>query len=193
MTKKETLRRTLLKRLHRQPARARLEKSARIRRRLSRLPAYRRAKSVLCYVSIDGEVETGILVEQILCDRKKLAVPVVLPGGRMKIAPVRRSRRELMQVDLFGIPVPASGSGRVSLRELDLIIVPGVAFDVQGWRLGRGLGYFDRFLSRLPRTVPRIGLAFELQIVKEVPVHAHDEQMQAVVTEKTNYENSPRR
>ena len=190
MTKKETVRREMLRKLRRQSARTRRGKSRQIQCRLQRLPLYRRARSVLCYVSVGEEVETVPLLLQIVRDGKKLAVPRVLPSGRLAVIAVNHPQRELIQTDLFGIPAPLfSQKKQVALKTLDLVIVPGVAFDAQGGRLGRGFGYFDRFLSRVSPKVPRVGLAFEAQILEKVPVHSHDEPMQAVITEKQTYEN----
>ena len=190
MKDKQTLRRTLLERLRRQTERSRIQKSGRIARRLSRLAAYRRAKAVFCYVSIDSEVNTRDILRRILRDGKTLTVPIAFGGGRMKVVRIHRTDRDLQRIGLFGIPVPSRSSHRrVSLKILDLMIVPGLAFDIRGGRLGRGGGYFDRLLSRISARVPRVGLAFEFQRVREVPRHAHDEPVHWVVTEKKTYEN----
>ncbi len=194
MKDKQTLRRTLLERLRRQPEHSRIQKSGRIERRLVRLAAYRRAKAVFCYVSVGSEVNTRSILGRILRDGKTLTVPMALGGGRMKALRIHQANRDLRRTGLFGIPVPSRSSHRrISLKTLDLVIVPGVAFDAAGHRLGRGGGYFDRFLSRIPARVPRVGLAFEFQKVRKVPKHPHDEPVHWLITEKKTYENSDRR
>ena len=184
MTKKE-LRRRLLDRLRRQPEEKRQAKSVAIGRRLRRLPLYRKAGAILCYVAIDGEVETRPIIRQALADGKRLAVPVTLPRSKRLIAAeIQNPETDLSQRGPFGIPQPAQSiRRRVPARELDLILVPGVAFDRRGRRLGRGGGYFDRFLSTIPPEIPSVGLAFRFQRVKNIPWESHDRPVSRVITE----------
>ena len=192
MREKATLRRTTLRRLRQQSESSRQKKSLAIGRRLFRTRFYRQAQRLLCYAALSGEVQTRALLEKALLDGKKVFVPVVTDKARrhMVAAQIKDLEKELFHPGHYGVPHPLRLSTReISLKTLDLVIVPGVAFDARGNRLGRGLGYFDRFLSRFPRSVPRVGLAFECQMVPEVPARRHDERMQAVVTEKQLYEN----
>ena len=69
----------------------------------------------------------------------------------------------------------------VPLRQLDLVVVPGLAFDHRGHRLGHGFAYFDRLLSRLPKRIPSIGLCFDFQLLESLPTHTHDRPVQAVI------------
>jgi 5-formyltetrahydrofolate cyclo-ligase len=78
---------------------------------------------------------------------------------------------------------PPASAPIVPPREVDLVCVPGVAFDTRGGRLGRGRGHYDATLALLPRSAFRVGLAFESQIVPAVPAEPHDERLDAVVTE----------
>ena len=73
----------------------------------------------------------------------------------------------------YGVRQPSARTG-VSLSKLDVVVVPGVAFDRRGNRLGRGKGYYDRFLKKLPKKTHRIGLAFDFQILPAMPVSRHD-------------------
>lgn len=193
MTKKETLRRTVLRRLRRQSDSSRRKKSLAIGRRLFRISFYREAERLLCYVAIDGEVQTRPILEKALRDGKKVFIPVVTDKNRrhMVAARIKDPQKDLSHRGHYGIPHPLKLSAQeISLEKMDLVIVPGVAFDGQGVRLGRGLGYFDRFLSRIPASIPRIGLAYECQMAGKVPARPHDERMQMVVTEKRSYENT---
>jgi 5-formyltetrahydrofolate cyclo-ligase len=79
----------------------------------------------------------------------------------------------------FGIREPAAGP---ALAPLDLIVVPGLAFTTEGSRLGRGAGFYDRFLSAIPATTVKIGVCFEFQRVSELPQESHDVKMDAVVS-----------
>lgn len=190
--KKQALREKVLRRLRHQSESSRQQKSLAIGRRLFRTHSYRQAQRLLCYAAIDGEVLTRPILERALFDGKNVFVPVVTnkTQRRMGVAQIKDLEKDLAPQGYYGIPHPLRLSTRkISLKKLDLVIVPGVAFDARGHRLGRGLGYFDRFLGRLPVRVLRVGLAFECQMVEKVPACLHDEPMQAVVTEKRLYEN----
>jgi len=111
----------------------------------------------------------------------KLEPVIVVPQAtspRRDLAPGFRGIRE---------PVDRSAPG-IDPRELDLAIVPGTAFDPAGNRLGRGAGYYDRFLPRLRAGVPRVGLAFECQIIEETAPAHHDVPMSFIVTEDRTIE-----
>ena len=141
---------------------------------------------MLCYAAIDGEVDTGPILSQALADGKRVAVPVALRrGSRLVPVEIRDSRKDLSSRGLFGVPQPARTAGRrVPTEKLEFILVPGVAFDRRGRRLGRGRGYFDRFLSQVPASVPRIGLAFGFQVVRAIPFEPHDQPVRTVITDK---------
>jgi 5-formyltetrahydrofolate cyclo-ligase len=180
---KKILRERLLQRLRQQPESARLAKSRKIAGKLRRLAVYRKARRLLCYAAFDGEVETQPILAQALADGKRVAVPVTRASGK-RIIPVEiRAPRELDRRGAFGIPQPSGVRRRLSVRRLDLVIVPGVAFDRGGLRLGRGGGYFDRFLAKVPRRVPRVGLAFKFQLLKKLPGEPHDQPVSRVITD----------
>lgn len=182
---KQAIRRSMLEKLRQQPEEARFKKSRLIAQKVRRLSPYRKAKVLLCYVAMDGEVETRPILAQAIADGKRVAVPVTLGGCRLLAAvEVKDPEKELVFKGLFGIPEPAPlARRRVAPKELDLILVPGVAFSRQGKRLGRGAGYFDRFLGKVPPSVPRVGLAFRFQIMREIPLESHDQPVWRVITE----------
>ena len=185
VTEKQVLRRRLLLRLREQRETACQSRSRAIARRLRRLKMYRRAKTLLCYVAFDGEVETRAILRRALDDGKRVAVPVPVPSTKRLLAvEICDPDRDLRVTGPFGIPHPPRAWRRVPVKKLDLVLMPGVAFDRRGHRLGRGGGYFDRFLIRLPASAKRVGLAFEFQLVDELPVESHDLPACAVVTEK---------
>lgn len=186
MTKKQLLRKRILTRLRDQPERLRRIKSGRIARALRRLPEYRKAQAILCYVDFDGEVQTRAILEKSLSDGKKVFVPVVADRARrhLVVAQIKDLEKDLAHRGHYGIARPLRLSSReIPLSTLDLVILPGVAFDGQGNRLGRGGGYFDRFLSRVPPSVPRVGLAFRFQVVAKLPSETHDQPVSRVITE----------
>ncbi len=181
---KKVLRTRILKALRQQPKRTRAIKSLKIERALKRSALYRQANVVLCYVATDGEVETRPILDQILADGKRLVVPHTVPKHRRLIAAEIQDPLKDLEKGPYGIPHPKRVYGcRVAHKELDLVIVPGVAFDRKGRRLGRGGGYFDRFLEKIPKEVPRIGLAFRFQVVQQLPFEPHDQPVTQVITD----------
>ncbi len=88
----------------------------------------------------------------------------------------------------FGVWMPSPKATPLALSDLDLVLVPGLAFDRQGGRLGRGRGYFDRLFARPEVRALRVGVGFELQLLSHVPVEAHDARMQKVVTDAGSFE-----
>lgn len=185
MTEKRALRRVLLRRLRNQPERARRAKSRSIARRLRRLRTYQRAKTLLCYVAFDGEVETLQILRQALSDGKRVAVPAIVPPSKRLLAVEIRDPDRDLTAGHFGIPHPRMTTRRVALKSLDLVVVPGVGFDRRGRRLGRGGGYFDRFLERVPGSAWKVGLAFDFQLLRgKLPEEKHDIPMCRVVTNK---------
>ena len=171
-------------RLRTMTAKERLAASRRVAVRLRRLPEYRRARWILFYLATDGEVETRPMIRRALADGKRVAAPMTLTTRRMiKIAELTSLTRGLV-TGPYGIAQPDPRRARrvVDPALLDLAIVPGVAFDAEGYRLGHGGGYFDRFLARLPKSVSRLGLAFRCQRVPRLPRSPHDQPVQKVLT-----------
>ncbi|MBI4227173.1 MAG: 5-formyltetrahydrofolate cyclo-ligase [Candidatus Omnitrophica bacterium] len=162
--------------------RQRLAASRRLAARLRRLPAYRAARWVAFYLATDGEVETRAMIRQALADGKRVAAPIPVVAARtIRLAELTGARRGLTRGP-FGIEQPHPGRARrVRPDALDLIVVPGVAFDRLGYRLGRGAGYYDRFLATLPPGIPRVGLAFRCQRVARLPRQRHDQPVTTVL------------
>ena len=180
---KQQLRTTLLRRLQQQKEDDRRRKSEAIRRKVFRLEAFRRATTVCCYVALPYEVQTWRMIEEMLKRGKRVAVPVThRRAKRLSLCEVRDPAQELAP-GAFGVFEPIAGRRRpVRLKELDLLLVPGLAFDRRGHRLGHGHGYFDRLLSRVPETTPTVGLAFRFQLLDRLPVVAHDHALQTILT-----------
>ena len=181
MTKGQ-LRTTLLRRLKQQKEDERRRKSEAIWRRMFRLTAFRQAKTICCYVALPYEVQTWRMIEEMLKRGKRVVVPVTQQRTkRLVLSEVRDPATELAQ-GAFGVWEPLPRARRpVPTRDVDLVIVPALAFDQQGHRLGHGYGYFDRFLARLPKTTPTVGLAFRFQLLDRLPVVSHDHAVQTVL------------
>ena len=181
MTKGQ-LRTTLLRQLRQQKEDDRRRRSEAIRRKVFRLTAFRRAKTVCCYVALPYEVQTWRMIEDMIANGKRVVVPVTaVRTRRLWLSEVRDPAAELGR-GAHGVWEPRPGAGRrIPLRAVDLVLVPGVGFDRRGHRLGHGFGYFDRFLSRVPKTIPTIGLAFRFQLLDRLPVTSHDHAVHTVV------------
>lgn len=175
------LRSSVLRKLTTQKEEDRRRKSAVIRRKLSRLAVFRNAKTVACYVSLPYEVETRQLIQQMLEIGKRVVVPQV-HQEELRLSEVRDPAQDLAPGS-FGVLEPTPQALRpVLLNEVDLVVVPGVAFDRTGQRLGHGQGYFDRLLSRLPKPIPTVGLCFEFQLFDHLPTRPHDQAVQTVLS-----------
>ena len=180
---KDQLRRAILRRLKQQQEDERRQRSEAIRRKVFRLTAFRRAKTICCYVALPYEVQTWRMIEEMLSKRKRVVVPVVQPRSkRLALSAVCDPDADLAK-GAFGVWEPKRSARRpVALREVDLVLVPGLAFDRRGHRLGHGYGYFDRFLARLPKATPTVGLAFRFQLFDRLPAASHDRAVQTVLT-----------
>ncbi|MBI2104364.1 MAG: 5-formyltetrahydrofolate cyclo-ligase [Candidatus Omnitrophica bacterium] len=180
---KDQVRGRMLRRLRQQKEDARRRRSEAIRRKVFRLAAFRRARTVCCYVALPYEVQTWRLIEEMLAKGKRVVVPVMRPRTkRLGLSEVRDPGAELVRGS-FGVWEPAPSARRpVPLGALDLVLVPGIAFDRRGRRLGHGHGYFDRFLARVPKTIPTVGLAFRFQVLDRLPLAAHDRAVRTILT-----------
>jgi 5-formyltetrahydrofolate cyclo-ligase len=179
---KAALRKAMRARRDSIPAEQRAPWSADIARRLAETPEFVRARSPLCYLAFRSEVETAPVVECALTLGKRVCVPVV--GDDRILVPCRYTCPADLVPSRMGMLEPRPECLEpLDPKEIDLVIVPGTAFDISGGRLGYGLGYFDRLFPRLGEMTPRIALAFELQIVSRVPVEPHDCPVDYIVTE----------
>lgn len=148
------------------------------------LSAFRQARCVLIYLSIRGEVETDGLVQAALDAGKTVCVPVIDPrSGELKL-----SRLPGLDIEFeegpFDIREPASRFLQwMPPEEVDLVIMPGLAFDREGGRIGYGKGYFDRLLDRLNPDAFRVGLAFDFQIYDSLPQGPSDRRVHSIITE----------
>ena len=150
-------------------------KSGIIKNRLFELEEFKKAKVVMFYVSLKDEVSTLSMIDDAARTGKRVCVPVILKEEKRLIAGEIKDRVKDLERQHFGIFQPIAGHVReVPLEHIDLVVVPGIAFDKDNMRLGRGHGYYDRFLSLLPNRTKTIGLAFDFQVVENLPKDSHD-------------------
>ncbi len=181
---KSQLRKDILKVRNGLPPAQVAEKSERIAARLLDLDEYRRSRTIMIYLDFRNEVRTGELVKESMSAGKKVAVPVTdLTGCRLTPSLLLGFPGDL-QPGAWGILEPAPRALRpLDPEKLDLVIVPGVAFDTAGYRLGYGRGFYDRFLSRTGPGTVFAGLAYEFQVLPDIFPGPHDIPMHMILTE----------
>jgi 5-formyltetrahydrofolate cyclo-ligase len=152
------------------------------------LDAYRRARTVLSYMTFGSELITQAFNDDALRTGKTLALPYMLRGeNRLALYRVRDFDRDLAPGP-WGIRQPRPDScDPVHLSEVNFVLVPGLGFNPQGDRLGYGRGYYDRLLSDRRRDTALVAAAFHLQLVDQIPVEAHDVRVDQVVTERGTF------
>ena len=154
-------------------------RSADVAQRLFATDAYRAAKAVYAYLAFNQEVRTRPIIERAWDEGKRVAVPKVVGNGMRFIWFDRFD--QLAPQGAFGILEPAE-DGPVADDEAALILMPGVAFDRDGHRVGYGGGYYDRWLSEHPGH-PTLALCYDFQVVKDIPSEAHDIRVDAVLSD----------
>lgn len=159
------------------------ESSERIILKLLDHPWYRDCGTLFTYVSMEKEVETHRLIEKAISDGKRVCVPRVVPKQHMLAVPITNPAADL-EKGFFGVLEPVAQLQPVPQQEIDLVIVPGIAFDREGYRIGYGGGYYDKYLKTLPSRCRTIGLVFHAMLAEKVPREAHDKKVMLVITEK---------
>ncbi|MBA3553078.1 MAG: 5-formyltetrahydrofolate cyclo-ligase [Actinobacteria bacterium] len=162
------------------PETARVEMASAVERRLFALPELLSAGTVMAFSSFDSEISTRDIISRLLGSGRRVLLPYVDDAGL-----------EAAEVTLRE-PARASGRGPaepprrtpVPPEAIDAVIVPGLAFDRSGFRLGYGGGHYDRFLRRLPDRSHRVGIAFHPQVIERVPRGPGDERLHLVVTDR---------
>jgi 5-formyltetrahydrofolate cyclo-ligase len=184
MTKDE-LRGAIKDKLKAQAPEARWKKSRAIEEKLFALPELKKAKTVCFFVSLETEVDTHGMIDRALMEKKKVLVPLTDMAARALLLYEIQDRADHLQRGTMGIwePDPAK-TRKAEPNEIDVIIVPGLAFDAAGNRLGRGRGFYDRFLGKLGQHVPKVAIAFSFQKISEVPVGPHDVKVYKVLKYK---------
>jgi 5-formyltetrahydrofolate cyclo-ligase len=148
------------------------------------LAEFRRAPTVMLYMALPGEVDLGPAAAACFAAGKVVCVPRVdWARGSIDAVEVASLDDREMTRDERGLRVPRAGSS-VAPELLDLVVVPGLAFDPAGRRLGRGAGFYDRFLGRLRLSAMRVGIAFDGQVIDTVPTGDRDLAVDIVVTDR---------
>jgi len=161
----------------------RLARSQRAVVRLLSSDEYRRAQTIGAYVSFGSEVLSGAFLDACLHDGKTLALPRIREQDCSMSFHAITSLAADLETNRMGFSEPKATQPVIAPGSLDLLIVPGVAFDERLNRLGRGKGFYDRFLAHLELHAAICALAYECQMVDNIPTLPHDRMVQAVFTE----------
>ncbi len=163
----------------------RQDKSLRIEKKLFGLDAFRIARTVCFYVGTDTEVNTVPMIEKAIAMGKRVLLPKVnLENKELKLFEIRDVRTQLLPGSL-GILEPDEAKAKAAFpSDVECVVVPGLAFDKARRRLGRGAGFYDRFLGQLPAGTFKVALAFSFQVFPEIPHEAHDQTLDEVLTEE---------
>jgi 5-formyltetrahydrofolate cyclo-ligase len=177
---KQTLRQQMRQQLAVLTATTRATAATALCARITAAKIWREAKSVLLFAPLPDEPDLWPLLGQGLAENKHCALPSYVPATGVYVArriadPVRD-----LATGKFGIREGAESCPEIPLNQLDLVLVPGVAFDAHGRRLGRGKGFYDRLLAGVRGT--KCGVAFEEQLVPAVPVGPHDISLNCILT-----------
>jgi 5-formyltetrahydrofolate cyclo-ligase len=153
------------------------------------LPEYTAAKTVLWYVDVRDEARTRHAFPAALASGKKTIVPYCVDG---ELELFHLESMDELELGAYRILEPKAElrsvpEKQVDVREIDLILVPGVAFDRKGGRTGHGKGYYDKLLEHARADTPLVALAFDCQIFDDIPMQEHDIYMDKVVTESSVY------
>ena len=169
--------------------------SRQIMQRFFALPAYQAAKTVMLYLDVRAEVRTRHDLPAALASGKKIVVPWCNEAGELEL--FHLVSLDELAVGMYKILEPKAElrslpEKQVDVKELDLVMVPGVAFDRRGARMGHGKGYYDKLLEHARPETPLVALAFECQLFPEIPVQEHDVFMDKILTEAAEYQGKGR-
>lgn len=182
--KKREIRKDIIRRLRDQDPSLRKERSLLIQQKLLSSEEFKAAGTVMTYVSMPTEVSTKQFIKEALKLGKRVAAPHIRPQGK-ELEVFELNAVEDLEEGPYGIKQPKNGpAGSIPLREIDLIVVPAIAYDRNNMRLGRGKGYYDQFFSREElSSATTIGLAFSFQLMDSIPHDSHDRPVSRVISD----------
>ncbi len=180
---KKTLRSELRDRMRRIDARELTDRSVDAAGYLFDSAEFARADVVMLFLSMPHEIDTRPLAVRAWQLGKTVTAPLISFAQRHMIPVEVRSLSDPMETDERGLSNPVNGQP-VPVDEVDLVVVPGLGFDLAGHRLGRGAGFYDRFLSQPAFTGSTCGYALDDQVVDAVPAHSHDVPLDMLVTDR---------
>ena len=181
---KQELRRKISKARDQLSKNERALKSRSIKMNILSQTEYINSQVIFCYFSFKSEVETFEIIKEGLNDNKKVCVPIIDRLSLKMFASELTDIDNTLQQGYYGILEPKEKHIKeCPIEEIDLVFLPGLAFDCKGYRLGYGKGFYDKFLQNKPSKLFLIGLAYELQVVKFLPAGSEDIPVNKIITE----------
>lgn len=182
---KEQIRKDIARTLNGLTEKQRREKTREIESKVFEFANFLEARIVLLYVAGDNEVNTDNIIKRAY-EYHKIVVLPVFDSERRKVTTLKVDLPEKdLQPGPRGVGQPNPGRCKpVPLQKIDIGIIPGWAFDEKGGRIGSGQGYYDRFIPELPATTRKVALAFEEQIIQQIPAESHDKYVDIIITDK---------
>jgi len=180
---KKALRKSIKEKIEKIDEQKRKKKSSAIKRKLFCSFDFKKAETIMFYLSKEDEVDTWDMIQEAFKMGKRIAVPYFLEDT-CTIQPflISEGFDKNLEKTRLGFCQPQKGYGKkTGKNDLDLVVVPGLAFDKKGNRLGRGKGCYDKFLAKLSKRVKTIGIAFSCQIVNKLPISLSDIPVQKVL------------
>ena len=144
---------------------------------------YKNSKNIFIYISYSSEIDTKDIINTALNEGKSVFVPRTVFQTKVMDA-VRIKSLDNLKKDKYGILEPSEDEPYLNPDDLDLIVVPGVAFDREGGRTGYGAGYYDRYFKKLNKKISKVALAYDFQIINNVPMNNEDVRVDCIITEK---------
>ncbi len=175
-TTKHELRALIAARKREYSSEVKKQKSEQIIKKLIETDEYKNARSILCYWSMSDEVQTHDFIVK-AAQEKRVYLPVV--AGDILLIREFFEIKNLTKGSSFSILEPDENANEIGLNQIDLVVVPGIAFDLNGGRLGRGKGFYDKLLTTA--NVCKIGICFDFQLMEDVPKDEFDVLMNKVI------------
>ncbi|MCY6484684.1 5-formyltetrahydrofolate cyclo-ligase [Clostridium aestuarii] len=145
--------------------------------------AYKNSKVIFCFVSFKNEVYTHKFIKYAIKDNKRVCVPKIISKEEGMKAVEIKSFQDLKS-GAYGILEPLNFNLQIDEKHIDLALIPGMAFDKYGGRIGLGGGFYDRFLKKVNKNTLKLSLAYDFQIFDKVPVEKHDIRIDGIITNK---------
>lgn len=166
------------------------EKDTIIKEKFLNSDYYKKAKNIFIYISYSSEIDTKEIINYALDDGKTIFVPRTEFKTKLMDAVKITSFNNMIE-DRYGILEPSKQEPYIQPEQLDLIVVPGIAFDKEGGRTGYGAGYYDRYFKKISKEraekIKKVALAYDFQVIDKVPIDEQDVRIDCVITEKKKY------
>ena len=161
-----------------------LVKSEEIKNKLFQLEEFKNADFIFSFISFKDEVHTHSIIKDSLDLGKRIGVPKTIKKPRQLLVSEIKDFDKELEIGYYNILAPKKEFERiVDPKLVDLVLVPGLAFDKYGFRLGYGGGYYDRFFEKIHKDIPKIAICFNMQMVDIVPTDSYDIPVDYIITE----------